>query len=177
MRHLTWLIPVGLFFLNPGFACGTSEPAFQYGAPELRAAVEGDWALTITPQGGAPTQMTVHVVQGSGASASVAPPSPGGLVRTAYACGTRTLVRSAAACIDVSQMPLAVSYVAGDPALASAPMSGTFNVYGLLFTSGDLELMIGTYQVLMQVKADGSLVDPHLGPLGTTGTLVVTRPG
>src|SRR4051812_11848565 len=109
MRNLAWLIAVGFFFLNPNFACGTDEAQFHYGAPEMRGAVERDWALTITPAGGPATQVVVHVAQASSASASLRapPPSHGG--------------------------------------------------------------------ILSQVMADGSLRDPHIGALGTTGTLEGAR--
>ena len=40
------------------------------------------------------------------------------LVRAAHACGTRTLVKGAGACTDESEMPLAVTYVAGDATFA-----------------------------------------------------------
>ena len=175
MRNVAWLIPLGFFFLNPGFACGIDEPQFQYGAPEMRMAVEGDWGFTITPAGGAPMQVVVHVTQGSGAAASQEQPSHGELMRTAYACGTRTLVRSAAACFDTSQMPLAVSYVSGDASFANVSMSGMFTVHSLVFAAGELALMIGPYQILAEVKPDGSLEDPRLGTEGTAGTLVVAR--
>ena len=177
MRNLAWPIAVGFFFLNPSFACGTDEAQFQYGAPEMRGAVEGNWALTITPAGGTATQVVVHVAQASSASTSLGapPPSHGGIVRTAFACGSRTLVRSAAACVDLSEMPLAVSYVSGDASFAGVSMSGTFTVPGLVFGEGNLESKIGPYQVLSQVAADGLLGDPHLGALGTTGTLGVAR--
>ena len=174
MRNFAWLIPVGFFFLNPSFACGIDEPHFQYGAPEMRMAVEGDWSLTITPAGGAAVQVVVHVAQGS-AAASLEPPSGGALMRSAYACGTRTLVRSAAACFDSTQMPLAVTYVSGDPSFANVSLSGEFTVHSLVFASGNLALMIGTYQILAGVKADGSLEDASLGPEGTAGTLAVAR--
>lgn len=175
MRNVAWLISVGFFFLNPSLACGVDEPEFQYGAPELRMAVEGDWALTITPATGAAMHVVVHVVQGSGAAVSLEPPVRGGVVRAAYACGTRTLVRSASACVDSSEMPLAVSYVSGDASFAGASMSGRFSVHSLVFALGDLELQIGPYQILSQVKADGSLADPRLGSLGTIESLVVAR--
>lgn len=73
-------------------------------------------------------------------------------------------------------MPLAVSYVSGDTSFASGSLSGTFTVYGLSFAQGNLELMIGPYQILSQVNADGRLGDPHIGPGGTSGMLTVTRP-
>ena len=175
MRSLAWLLSAAFFFLNPNLACGPDEPAFRYGATEMRQAVEGDWALTITPAGDPALHVVVHVAQASSASVSLTPAAPSRLVRSAHACGTRTLVRGAAACLDVSQMPLAVSYVSGDSSFASASMSGGFTVVGLAFNSGEIELKVGPYQILSQVTADGTLVDPHLGPLGTTVALVVTR--
>ena len=62
MRNLWWMFPVAVFFLNPSFAC-SDEPQLQYGAAEMLAVVTGDWSLTITPDGGTATQVTVHVEQ------------------------------------------------------------------------------------------------------------------
>jgi len=42
MPKLMWIVPLAFFFLNPAVACGPAEPQFQYGASEMRAAVEGD---------------------------------------------------------------------------------------------------------------------------------------
>jgi len=175
MRKLLWVVPVAAFFLNPGLAC-TDEPEFQYGAAEMRAAVEGDWSFTITPDGGDATQVTVHVDQAATAPAATAARAPRkGLVRAAHACGTRTLVKGAGACSDISQMPLAVSYLSGDTAFSSATLSGMFTVWGLAFGSGDLDLRIGPYQILSRVSRDGTLADTRLGPLGAAGTLTASR--
>ena len=35
--------------------------------------------------------------------------------------------------------------------------------------------MVGPYQILARLNSDGTLADPHLGPGGTTGELMVTR--
>ena len=175
MRNFWWVVPVAVFFLNPSFAC-SDEPAFQFGATEMRAAVEGDWSFTITPDGGAATQVTVHVEQAATASATAARPTGAALVRAAHACGTRTLLKSAGACAELSEMPLAVSYISGDAAFSSAALSGTFRVVGLAFRSGDIELTIGPYQILSRVSADGSLADTRLGTGGALGTLTASRP-
>src|SRR4051795_12742072 len=98
MRKLMWLGPIGPFFLTPTLAC-SDEPQFQYGAAEMRAAVEGDWSLTITPDGGTAMQVTVHVEEAPTALGPTAARWPSrGFVRAAHACGTRTLVKSAGAC-------------------------------------------------------------------------------
>jgi hypothetical protein len=174
MRNILWIVPIAVVFLNPTFAC-SDEPPFQYGASEMRAAVEGDWSFAITPAGAATMQVTVHIGQAATTPATTAHASGRAFVRAAHACGTRTLVKSAGACIDISQMPLAISYVSGDATFSTAMMSGTFSVIGLAFSSGDLELRIGPYQILSQVNPDGSVGDPHLGPGGRVGTLTVTR--
>jgi hypothetical protein len=175
MPRLLWLLPLGFFFLNPTFACGPAEAEYQYGASEMRAAVEGTWSFSLTPVDGPPTQVTVRLEQAPTAPASMARASGRALVRAAQACGTRTLVKSAGACDDISQMPLVVTYVSGDSAFSTAPLSGNFNVYSTVFTSGELQLKVGSYQISSQVNADGSLGDSQLGP-GTLGTVTATRP-
>jgi hypothetical protein len=174
MRNLLWLVPLAAFFLNPNLAC-SDEPQFQYGAPEMRAAVEGDWSLTITPAGGTAMQVTVHIQQSATALTATAARPPGHrLVREAQACGTRTLVKSAGACIDSTEMPLAVTYASGDSTFQSAQMSGQFLVNGLVFAMGDLYLTIGAYQLLVQVNADGTI--GHAGfSTPTLGDVTATR--
>jgi hypothetical protein len=156
MRNLFWAVPVAVFFLNPSFAC-SDEPQFQYGAAEMRAAVEGDWSFTITPDGGTATQVTVHLAQAATAPTATASRAPArAFVRAAQACGSRTLVKSAGACIDISQMPLDVTYVSGDSAFATATLTGNFSVYGLVFATGELGLVVGSYHLTVQVQADGT---------------------
>ena len=119
MRRILPTVALAVFLVNPGFAC-SDEPAFTFGATEMRAAVAGDWSLTITPAGGSALEVTIHLDQAA-APATTAVRVPGAsLVRAAHACGTRTLVKSADACIDRTEMPLAVDYVSGDASFASA---------------------------------------------------------
>jgi len=175
MRKLLWVVPLAAFFLNPGLAC-TDEPEFQYGAAEMRAAVEGDWSFTITPDGGGATQVTVHIEQAATAPGAAAARAPGGaLVRTAHTYNTRTLVKGAGACSDSSQMPLAVSYISGNATFATATLSGMFWVHGLAFAWGDLQLTIGPYQVAARVGSDRSVAESRLVPPGAAGTLTVSR--
>ncbi len=84
-------------------------------------------------------------------------------------------MQSAGACIDITEMPLAVTYVSGDESFATAPMSGLFKVFSLKFETGDIDLTVGPYQILAYLNADGTIADPRLGPNGTQGTLMVTR--
>jgi hypothetical protein len=173
MRKFWWIVPIAFFFLNPSVGCGSDEPPFQFGAAEMRGAVEGDWSFTITPSGEAALQVTVHTDQAAAVDGATARAPGRALVRAAYACGGRTLVKSAGACIDMSEMPLTITYVSGDSVFSSATMSGTFRVYGLSFAFGDLELMIGPYRILSQVNADGSFANARLAQ---AGMVTVSRP-
>jgi hypothetical protein len=176
MRRFLWAIPLATFFLNPSFACGgPTAPGFDYGAPEMSAAVGGTWMLTFTPDGGAITHVTFTVEQAAGPAAPTARAPRRGLVRAAQACGTRTLVRAAAACIDLTEMPLAVKFVAGDETLATAALSGTFRVYGTQFSYGDLELVLGPYHVVTGVDRFGALVGTRLSAPGPGGAITIVE--
>ena len=118
----------------------------------------------------------MHIDQAAAPATAAARASGVALVRAAHACGTRTLVKSAGACIDISRDAAGRQPTsAGDAAFATATLSGMFTVWGLTFGSGDLQLWIGPYQILSRVNPDGSLADTRLGPLGAPGTLTVTR--
>jgi hypothetical protein len=178
MRRVLWILPLAAVFLNPALACGPAEPAYEYGAPEMRAAVAGTWSLSFTPDGGQPTNVTITVEQAAsapgGATTAAAPRA--GLVRAAHACGARTLVRGAAACIDLTVMPLEVKFVSGDASLATAALSGTFTVYGMQFASGNLELVLGPYHVAAVLSPFGTIANARLSAPGPGGSLtVVTR--
>jgi hypothetical protein len=172
--RLLWVAPVALFFLNPSFAC-SSEPEYQFGAAEMRAAVEGAWTLVITPTGGMPVRVRVQVSQATPSVGTTPSARSVDLVRPAHACGSRTLLAAASACVDATVMPLAVSFVDGDAVFSGAWMAGQFTVYGSTFVQGSLELDLGSYQFLANVNADGSLLNPQLGPMGYPGTLTVMR--
>jgi hypothetical protein len=121
--------------------------------------------------------VTIRIEQAATAPGATARAPSRGLVRAAYACGGRTLVKSAAACTDYSQMPLAIDYVSGEASLAEATMSGDFLVDGLAFSSGFLHLAVGPYHLTAQLKADGTVdhvqLDP--GPGAPTGTVTLSR--
>jgi hypothetical protein len=167
MRKLSLLVLAAFFFLNPGLACGPAEAEFQYGATEMRAAIEGDWAVSITPTGGAAMEYVVNLKQASGNNPAAARSTRRGLVRQAHACGARTLVASAAACIDYSEMPLDVTIKEGSA--TPAGMSANYRVWSLTFTTGDLTLPLNGYYVSAQIKPDGTVSSASLAPGGTAG--------
>jgi hypothetical protein len=172
LPRVVWLVPVALFFLNPALACG-DEPEFRYGAAEMRAAVEGTW--TLTRGEGATQQLTVNIEQDTRTpqTAQAREARVHGLIRTAHACGTRTLVKSAGACVDISQMPLKVTMVSGDPVFQDAALSGTFTIHSLVFVAGEVSLSVGAENVVFTLSADGMPSNPRWS--GTQGAVTVVR--
>jgi hypothetical protein len=173
MRSLALVAAVAFFLVSPGFACGPADPEWKYGATELRMAIEGDWAVTITPTGGAPVEVMMHLQQSTQAPATAALERPRSLVRSAHACGSRTLVASASACGVATHMPLDVTLAPGSAATNGAP-SGSFNVYSLIFSEGNLDLVIGGFAIGAVVNADGTVKSAALSP-PTAGTATLRR--
>lgn len=176
MHRRFWLFFVATFLVDPTFACGPGEPEFHYGATEMRAAAEGTWTFVIAPDTGAsPLELTVKVEQATQSAGTQARSAGRGLLRRAEACGTRTLVKSANACFDLTQMPLAVTFVSGNEAFAQAKLVGIFDVYGLTFdraADSSLSFGLGGYSITSQLAPDGTVVRASVEPSGLRGTLV-----
>jgi hypothetical protein len=175
MRRLAWGLGLAFFFLNPALACGVGDPEYEYGATEMRAAVEGKWNLVVDSEG-QQTSVTVLLQQDT-----MFPPTTAqaattrSLVRPAGACGGRNLLKAAGACIDLSQMPLAVTFVDGDPSLMAEKGAGVFTVYSLRFDTGELAFQFGGYNVVSSISRAGVPSVARLGPTGKPGTLTLTR--
>jgi hypothetical protein len=165
LRRLAWVIPLALFFLNPALACGGGDekPTFQFGAAELRAAIEGTWSLTLTPSGGAAKSLVVRIEQATQAPSDATPP-----------CGGRTLVKPAAACVPITTMPLQVTMLSGDAAFEGVALSGNFAVTGFEFSEGQVTLAVGETRVAFRLTPESgpSNVQVTMGP---SGTATVTR--
>jgi hypothetical protein len=138
-----WVIGFTVLIINPGFACGPSDPAdnFEYGETEMVAAVEGTWRLTISrPEG--PSVITFSLEKGPAPTAapSGAFVSPPGVTPQ---CGSRTFMRPAAACFSMSSLALAANVVEAEPAIDATTGNGYFLVYGLTYSGGQIELKFG----------------------------------
>ncbi|MBZ0237567.1 MAG: hypothetical protein K8M05_34940, partial [Deltaproteobacteria bacterium] len=86
-----------------------------------------------------------------------------GLVAPAAACDQRSLVRTASACIDSTEMPLEVQIVKG-PSAGDA--QGQLTVVGYRFERGRLTLSIA-----------GALLTAQLSPQGVASKVEVTVDG
>src|SRR5262245_26724183 len=105
------MLGLAVAILNPLAACSLLG-GFDFGAKEMRAAVEGTWTVTSPAGEDAPAvAYTITIRQGTGAERK--PSAAGGLVAPAAACGDRSFVATAAACLDTSRMPLDVQIVEG----------------------------------------------------------------
>ena len=177
MRRLALFLAVLGFFLNPGFACSPSdEPEFKYGEVEMKAAVEGTWVLTLRATDGTVSETTLQIAEASKAQAMLSPTVPGGsyrggMIRSAAACGTRTFVKSAGACMDMSEMPLDVAFVSGNPRFQGTALSGSLQISSLVFTQGTLNIGLGDVSVWATVAPDGNT---SLASGGTIDATVVS---
>ncbi len=120
-------------------------PSYDFDEAELRAAIEGTWKLV----DGA------HAIRFSVKEAREARHSSRGFVRAAAACGHRTFVRSAEACMDTTEMTLDVELIAG----AHGTASGRLFVGGTRFESADLELELDGELVTARVAPGGAITD------------------
>ena len=139
-KHLvTGGLGLAALILNPFYACSMIE-GYSYGAKDMRAAVEGTWTLTTERR-----SYTFQVKQGKHDPKRHSSRS---MISSAHACGTRTLVASASACIDESLMPVVVT-------LEGTTTDGVFAVFGTTFTEGTLRIDVAGQNVDATVTPDG----------------------
>lgn len=152
-KHLvTGALGLAALILNPFYACNPFAPSYTYSAKEMKAAVEGTWTLTTEGR-----SYVFHVKQGNRARQH----SSRSMIPSAQACGTRTLVASASACIDSSDMPVVVT-------LEGETTDGMFTVHGTTFHRGNLVIEVADYLVEASVTPDGTATTDR-GTLIRTG--------
>ena len=176
-RPLLTLAALAAFFVNPFFACVVGEGDFQYGAEEMRAAVEGTWEVTLAFSDGSQRTLTMTLAQGDAPLTATTDfaPAPASLIRAAVACENRTLVKSAEACSSTSTMPLAVTFVGGDESFRSVAMSGQLWIPSTTFRSGYLQLRLGDLQVDGTVTPAGEASGFRVSNPGPIGTATLVR--
>jgi hypothetical protein len=144
-------IALAVLVLNPWFWKSLGLD-YDFGTSELRAAVEGTWQLTVTPKDAPEEMVTFTLSQGSTVRQDHASRT---LVRSADACGKRSLVKTARACLDTTTMPLEVRIA--DGAARGRVGSGQLHVDGTRFVEGALSIAIGEIFVDALVTPTGTV--------------------
>ncbi len=165
------VLGLAAMILNPFVACSALDEDYTFGATEMRAAVEGTWTVEVPASGEAPAlAYTVTVAQARGAARRTS--AGASLVAPATACGNRSLVAEAAACIDTTDMPLEVNIVTGPSA---GPSHGTLMVAGLSFVSGNLGLTVDGKTISATLSREGIATGVNITIDGDTRPAVLTR--
>lgn len=180
-RTVITVVALAVLVLNPVFGLLSG---YDFGAPEMRAAVEGTWQLTIASPSAPPRTITFTLAQGAESPDVHATRS---LVRPAAACGHRSLVKAASACIDSTNMSLDVTMIA-DGQRQAQPQPGRFMVDGMRFRSGYLRVVVDGVSLEATLTPAGEVVSASSYVPGerdaaateppsarTTSTLIRTR--
>ena len=142
-KHLvTGALGLAALILNPFYACNPLAPDFTYSAKDMKAAVEGTWTLTVENE-----SYSFHIEQS--AHDPMQKQSSRSLMPTAHACGTRSFVATASACIDFSRMPVIVD-------LTGKTTDGVFMIEGTTFREGRLIIEVAGHQIEATVAPDGT---------------------
>jgi len=168
-RTVITAVALAVLVLNPVFGLLSG---YDFGAPELRAAVEGTWQLTIASPGAPPRTVTFTLAQGAEAP-DVHATRTLSLVRPAAACGRRSLVKAASACRDSTELSLDVTMIAdGKP--QPRPGRGMFVVTGTRFHTGELLALVGGVSLRATLTPAGEVVSTSsdVPGEGTTSTLI-----
>lgn len=158
-------VAVAVFLITPYFLY-TEHLGFHFGAAEMRAAVQGTWRLDLAPAAGPSRSITFTLEQAeSPAHAAHAR----AWIRSASACGHRTLVRSASACLDITDMELTLVAAGGDRSLSP---SAKLRVTGKRFAHGSLELEVEGRHLAARISSAGAVLDVSNSTNYPTVTLV-----
>lgn len=144
MRSISYLVFAAALLLNPIAGCEYFA-GYDYGAKEMKAAVAGTW--TVKTKAGQEVTFEVDVGNAQRHSSR-------GFIESAAACSHRTMVSSAEACMDVTEMKLTLIAVRGD-----VPTDATFGVYSTHFAKGELSMKVGDEYVSAHVSPDGKVLD------------------
>jgi hypothetical protein len=123
--------------VNPMFGCFAVH--FDYSEADMKKAIEGQWKLTIDHR---ELEMSVREAK------SVKRHASNGIVNSAAACGTRSFMNTAEACIDASSMDVEI-------VIAGVTSHGTFRVFSTSFERG-----------LLETEVDGVWLDADVDSLG-----------
>ncbi len=131
---------------------------FSFGEREVRAAVEGRWTLKLP---GRELEVSLALA-GSSSRASARSARETAWVRPAAACDHRTLVRSAEACLDTTDVELTVT-IAG-----ASPTRGSLKIIGTSFERAFLRFDVGGQVVDAELSSAGEATGVRVGEAPAT---------
>lgn len=141
---LQYVVLVAALVLNPLWAC--RGPEYSYSVKDVRGALAGTWTVTVKGQ-----TSTFRINLGSTTHQSA---SRSSLVAPASACSHRTLVSSAEACMDVTEVRLELVAIDGQ-----LPTEGWFDIFGLSFDEARMRLRVGDTDIEARVTKTGDVVN------------------
>jgi hypothetical protein len=139
---------VSTLVITPYFMA-EAGPGFSFGEREVRAAIEGQWTLQLTDR--------KHELKIELARKATRSERETGWIRSASACSHRSLVRSAEACLDSTEVELIIR-VAG-----AAPNRGDLRIIGKSFERGHLSFELGGQEVAGMVSSAGKATEVRVG--------------
>ncbi|MBL8741119.1 MAG: hypothetical protein JNK04_08500 [Myxococcales bacterium] len=135
--------------LNPGFftGCHREAPRFSFGEADVVALVESSTTQRYELKTSEGTyEVAFSVTQAPGEDSTKSAGLTPAAVRVAHACGSRTFLRSAAACLELTAVPiggtLEIRRIAPEPIalVDSVPAEGFLSVYGTDIDNAQIEL-------------------------------------
>jgi hypothetical protein len=147
------VVAVAAFLITPYFLFKQGDEDFQFGAPEMRAAVEGTWRIELSSRQG-PSRSITFTIEQAGSPPNAARERR--WIRTAEACSHRTLVRSAEACLDTTEMELRSIALDGDRSLFP---TATLRVHGMTFERGLLDLQLDGNILRVIISRTGAVLE------------------
>jgi hypothetical protein len=152
MRFIAAAFALVVFIVNPGFGCGDD---FAFGPAEMKSAAEGTWELSFESDS-APRAIVTLQHSASYPSWSALP--------SAHACGNRSFMSSASACLSSTGMTFDVETVKAEEPFARATGAG-LGVIGQSFSQGTLSVQFSnTVRVDLELLPDGTVVGSRLTP-------------
>lgn len=147
---------VAVFLVTPYFVWQAFEEHYDFGAVDMAKAVEGTWQVELHPRTGEARTLTLTIAQ---ANAPKRVGGDGGWIRSAAACGHRTLIKSAEACITITSMPLEVT-------AAETELTGQLDVEGESFVNARLRVAFPAEQLKFDWGQDPRTITATLSPTG-----------
>jgi len=148
---------LAILALNPVFGCLANR--FQYTEADMKRVIEGHWKLTVETR-----ELDMKIRE----SGSLKRHASSGFVNSVSACGTRSFVNTADACVDDSAMDV-------DVVIAGVTNQGTFRVFGTTFERGTLEVEVGGLWLDAHFDATGHVLDVRATQRGNQVTATLAR--